>query len=101
MKEARREKCFSNRRDFIVIHRRFCNASNVWLIIKTRRLINQKGFAKAKTCTNRAFSLWRHFTTTTRIILVFVFLLSTGITKLEFEKENEMNSGSCCKMTPS
>ena len=28
-------------------------------------------------------------------------LLSTGITKLEFEKENNMNSGSCSKMTPS
>ena len=31
----------------------------------------------------------------------FFFLLSTGITKFEFEKENEMNSGSCSKMTPS
>ena len=28
-------------------------------------------------------------------------LLSTGITKFEFEKENNMNSGSCSKMTPS
>ena len=28
-------------------------------------------------------------------------LLSTGITKFEFEKKNEMNSGSCSKMTPS
>ena len=29
------------------------------------------------------------------------YLLSLGITKFEFEKENEMNSGSCSKMTPS
>ena len=28
-------------------------------------------------------------------------LHSTGITKFEFEKENEMNSGSCSQMTPS
>ena len=28
-------------------------------------------------------------------------LLSPGITKFEFVKENEMNSGSCSKMTPS
>ena len=28
-------------------------------------------------------------------------LLSPGIIKFEFEKENEMNSGSCNKMTPS
>ena len=27
--------------------------------------------------------------------------LSTGITKFEFEKGNEMNSGSCSQMTPS
>ena len=26
---------------------------------------------------------------------------STGITKFEFEKENEVNSGCCSKMTPS
>ena len=56
------------------------------------------------------FSLWRHFTTITRILQFFCFLmliiaivslLSSGITKFEFEKENEMNSGSCSKMTPS
>ena len=28
-------------------------------------------------------------------------LLSTGITKFEFEKENEMNSGNCSQMMPS
>ena len=28
-------------------------------------------------------------------------MLSPGITKFEFEKENEMNSGSCSEMTPS
>ena len=28
-------------------------------------------------------------------------LLSTGITKFEFEKENDMNSGNCSEMTPS
>ena len=31
----------------------------------------------------------------------FCFFLSTGITKFEFEKENEMSSGTCSKMTPS
>ena len=59
---------------------------------------------------NRTFSrLWRHFTTTTRILLVFVFSCKLKVLffavhsdyKIEFEKENEMNSGSCSKMTPS
>ena len=36
-----------------------------------------------------------------RAIVLFSPLLSTGITKFEFEKENEMNSGSCSQMTPS
>ena len=35
------------------------------------------------------------------IINSFCSLLSTGITKFEFEKENDMNSGSCSQMTPS
>ena len=35
------------------------------------------------------------------LIRAICSLLSTGITKFEFEKENKMNSGSCSQMTPS
>ena len=33
-------------------------------------------------------------------VRAFVVFLSTGITKFEFEKENEVNSGSYSQMTP-
>ena len=34
-------------------------------------------------------------------LMSYCCLLSTRITKFEFEKENEMTFGSCSKMTPS
>ena len=35
------------------------------------------------------------------LIRAYCSLLSTGITKFEFEKDNKMNSGSCSQMPPS
>ena len=62
---------------------------------------------------NRTFSIWGHLTSTARNLILLLLLLllssranegycsllSTGITKFKFKKENEMNSGGCSQVT--
>ena len=62
-----------------------------------------------KVYSNKPFARWHHFTTTTRILqgfaniscanLGFCYLNLTGITKFEYERKDETNSGLSSKKT--